>query len=396
LTTCKDMLQELKRKSSRTIIGLMSGTSVDGITSALTKIAGTGENVKINLISYRTYPYPNEVRIRLFKLFEPGVATVREVCEMNFVVGECFAKAAQRLINDSDIDAAEVDLVGSHGQTLWHQPVTESVAGISAVSTLQIGEPAVISSQTGLPVVADFRKADIAVGGQGAPLTPYLDYVLHKHQSKSIVLQNIGGIANLTYIPASAAPKQVVAFDTGPGNMIIDAVAKHYTYVDYDEDGSLARSGKVHTGLLSELMKHPYYHRRPPKTTGREVFGEHYASKVIKRGESIDLSPEDITATATALTVESIVEAYKNILPGPVDEVYVSGGGSKNQTIMKWLKARLKVPVDDYSTLGYPGEAKESLLMALLANEYIMGTPCNMPSATGAKKRAVLGNLTKI
>ncbi|MFH0850060.1 MAG: anhydro-N-acetylmuramic acid kinase [Candidatus Bathyarchaeota archaeon] len=385
--------QRLRAKSSRRILGLMSGTSADGVTAALTEISGTGTTAKIRLTAYGTYPYPEEVSRRLFNLFTPGASTVRDVCEMNFVVGECFADAALRLLEDHGLSPEDVDAVGSHGQTVWHQPKAEPVAGIDAASTLQIGEPAVISMRTGLPVVADFRKADMAAGGQGAPLTPYLDYVLNKHPSKRIVLQNIGGIANLTYIPASASPGDVVAFDTGPGNMIIDAVARHYTGASHDVDGGLARSGVVHQELLTELLGHPYYSKRPPKTTGREMFGEQYAAEVMRRGEVMGLSPGDVAATITALTAETIADAYTRHLSGAVDEVYVSGGGLRNPALMDELRDRLNIHVRDYSELGFPGDAKESVLVALLANEHIMGTPCNLPSATGARQQVVLGSL---
>jgi anhydro-N-acetylmuramic acid kinase len=386
----------LQAKPSRRVIGLMSGTSADGVTAALTEITGTGVSAKVRLLAYGTYPYPEEVSRRLFHLFTPGASTIRDLCEMNFVVGECFADAALRLLEDHGISIEEVDVIGSHGQTVWHQPQAEPVADIEAASTLQIGESAVISMRTGLPVVADFRKADMAAGGQGAPLTPYLDYVLHRHTSKNIVLQNIGGIANLTYIPSSASPDDIVAFDTGPGNMIIDAVARRYIGESRDMDGGLARTGKVNQVLLAELLKHPYYGLTPPKTTGREVFGEHYAAEVMSRGESLGLSPGDIAATVTALTAETIADAYRRHLPGAVDEVYVSGGGSRNPVLMDELKSRIGVSVRDYSCLGFPGEAKEAVLVALLANEHIMGTPCNLPSATGARERVVLGNLTRV
>ncbi len=389
-----DAVQRLRSKPSRRIIGLMSGTSADGVTAALTEITGTRATATVRLLAHGTYPYPGEVSRRLFNLFTPGASTVKDVCEMNFVVGECFADAALRLLDEHGLGVSKVDAVGSHGQTVWHQPKAEPVVGVCAASTLQIGEPAVISSRTGLPVVADFRKADVAAGGQGAPLTPYMDYVLHRHPARSRVLQNIGGIANFTYIPASAAPEDVLAFDTGPGNMIIDAVAKHYTGGSHDVDGSLARRGVVHRRLLSELLSHPYYSLGPPKTTGREVFGEHYAAEVVRRGESLGLSPGDLAATVTALTVETIAGSYELLLPGSVDEVYVSGGGARNPAIMEGLRARLSVPVRDYSELGFPGEAKESVLVALLANEHLMGTPCNLPSATGARERVVLGSLT--
>ena len=388
--------QQLRATASRRILGLMSGTSADGVTAALAEISGTGAAAKIRLIAHGTYPYPEEVSRRIFNLFTPGASTVRDVCEMNFVVGECFADAALRLLEDHGLGPEDVDAVGSHGQTVWHQPTAEPIAGITAASTLQIGEPAVISMRTGLPVVADFRKADMAAGGQGAPLTPYLDYVLHRHPSKNIVLQNIGGIANLTYIPASASPGDVVAFDTGPGNMIIDAVARHYTGASHDVDGSLARTGAVHWGLLTDLLGHPYYRKAPPKTTGREEFGEQYTAEIIRRGELIELPPHDIAATVTALTAETIADAYTRHLTGAVDEVYISGGGSRNPALMEDLRDKVNAPVCDYSELGFPGEAKEAVLVALLANEHIMGTPCNLPSATGARQQVVLGSLTRV
>lgn len=394
MTAHADALHTLREKPSRRIIGLMSGTSADGVTAALTEIAGTGADATVRLLAHGTYPYPEGVRARLFSLFTPGASTVRDVCEMNFVIGGCFASAAIRLLQEHGLGPGDADMVGSHGQTVWHQPRAEPVAGVAATSTLQIGEPAVISKDTGLPVVADFRKADMAAGGQGAPLTPYLDYALHRHPTKSRVLQNIGGIANLTFIPASAAHEDVVAFDTGPGNMIMDAVAQRYLGLSHDADGGLARSGSVHPGLLSVLLKHPYYGWAPPKTTGREEFGEQYASEVITYGEFLGLKPGDIAATVTALTAETIANAYKRYLPGPVDEVYVSGGGSRNPALMGMLRSRLGAAVHDYSELGMPGEAKEAVLVALLANEHVMGTPANLPSATGAGKRVVLGSLT--
>ena len=394
MTTHAEALHALWEKPSRRIIGLMSGTSADGVTAALTEIAGTGADATIRLLAHGTYPYPEGVRACLFSLFTPGASTVRDVCEMNFVVGGCFASAALRLLQEHGLSPGDADLVGSHGQTVWHQPRAEPVAGVAAASTLQIGEPAVISKDTGLPVVADFRKADIAAGGQGAPLTPYLDYTLQRSPTKSRVLQNIGGIANLTFIPASAAHKDVIAFDTGPGNMIMDAVAHHYTGLSHDVDGRLARSGSVHPGLLSMLLKHPYYGWAPPKTTGREEFGEQYAAEVIAHGELLGLKPGDIAATVTALTAETIAAAYGRHLPGAVDEVYVSGGGSRNPALMDMLRDRLSAPVHDYSELGFPEEAKEAVLVALLANEHVMGTPGNLPSATGARERVVLGSLT--
>lgn len=372
-------LTELRAKETRGIIGLMSGTSADGITAAYAEITGTGETAEIDLLGYATYPFAESTRERVFKLFKPGLATVQDVCEMNIVLGEAFGDAANQLI--SDFSLKTVDMVGSHGQTIWHQPDQDA--------TLQIGEPAVISAKTGVPVVADFRKADMAVGGEGAPLTPYLDYVLHRDSSEQRVLQNIGGIANLTYLGAG----DVVAFDTGPGNMIIDAVVKRHNGDTHDVDGIIARKGDVSQLLLDELLNHPYYREKPPKTTGREVFGEHYAEQIAKRATELGLTHEDLVATVTQLTAQTIIEAYENYLP-PYDAVYVSGGGARNPVIVEGLRAGLDLPVLDYSELGFSSEAKESVLMALLANEYVMGTPSNLPSATGADKKVVLGYAT--
>ena len=389
-------LLELREKKNLWIIGLMSGTSVDGITAALANITGTGDAVEIDLLGYRTYPYDAQVRERIFKLFNPGRSTVQDVCEMNFVVGEAFGEAANHLMDDLDVPRDQVDLIGSHGQTIWHQPDAEPVSGYSAKSTLQIGEPAVISEKTGTLVISDFRKADMAVGGEGAPLTPYLDYVLHRDPVENRILQNIGGISNLTYLPAGASPRDVIAFDTGPGNMIIDALMKQYTGASFDIDGNFARGGDANTQLLEELLSHPYYTQKTPKTTGRETFGDAYSEKVAVRADELGISPEDVVATVTKLTVETIIKAYKTQLPGKIDAVYVSGGGAKNPLIVEGLRNELNVPVYDYSTLGRSGEAKEALLVALLANENVIGTPCNIVSATGARRQVVLGYCTWI
>jgi len=384
---------ELRTKETRRIIGLMSGTSADGITAAFAEISGTGDSAEVNLIGSKTYPYAVDVREKIFSLFKPGQGTVQDVCEMNFILGEAFAEATNNLVTDLGITVNDVDLIGNHGQTIWHQPKAGTVSGYNSRSTLQIAEPAVISEQTGLLVVADFRKADLAVGGQGAPLTPYFDYVLHKNPDENRIMQNIGGIANLTYLPKDATIDNLIAFDTGPGNMIIDALVRHYTGASHDVDGSIASRGDVNSILLVELMNHPYYLIKPPKTTGREVFGEHYSEEIAKRAEKLYLSYEDLIATVTRLTVETIIQAYETYLP-EVDVVYVSGGGSKNPAIIEGLRDGYNVPVYDYSTLVIPSEAKEALLIALITNEHIMGTPSNIITATGAKRSLILGYST--
>ena len=387
-------IQSLCEKQTRLIIGLMSGTSADGVTATVSEITGTGINAKVRLIAHKTYPYPPPIREKLFKIFNNGPSGLSEASELNILVGHLFADAAENIIGEARLNHREIDLIGSHGQTVWHQPHPKQTSGHLCRSTMQIGEPAIIAAKTKLPVVADFRKADIAAEGEGAPLTPYMDYILHRSSNAHRVLQNIGGIANLTYLPAGCEVEDLVAFDTGPGNMIIDASAKHYAGLSHDIDGELAKRGEPNKALLEELLKHPYFERKPPKSTGREVFGEQYAAKVFSHAEVHKLSPFDVVATVTELTIESIARAYEDHLHGPVDEVYVSGGGSMNPYLMERLERRLGTSIYDYSHLGLPSEAKEALLMALLANEHVMGTPCNIPNATGAIRRVVLGYLT--
>jgi len=386
----------LSRKRTLRVIGLISGTSADGVSAVLTEITGSGVGTRLRVVAFRTFPYPSALREEVFKLFSPETSTVDMVCEMNFVLGGFFAECAVRLVEEAGVST--VDLIGSHGQTIYHSPRSAEVCGYSSRSTLQIGEPAVITERTGVATVADFRKADVAAGGEGAPLTPYLDYVLHRHPTRSRVFQNIGGIANLTYLPANASADEVVAFDTGPGNMLIDAVVGHYTggALAYDEDGRIATQGTVDMGLLDELLSHPYFGREPPKTTGREMFGEAFSRKVISRAEELGLGFEEIVATATVLTVESIARAYERLLPdaSAIDEVYVSGGGARNPFLMSALRSRLdRIPVHNYGRLGIPCEAKEAVLMAVLANEHISGNPSNLPRATGARSAVVLGCL---
>jgi anhydro-N-acetylmuramic acid kinase len=388
----------IRRKDRRRVVGLMSGTSADGVTAAVTEITGSGVDTRLKITGFRTYPYPPDLREAVFDLFNPETSTVDRICEMNFVLGEFFAECAVKAVEASGMNLGEVDLIGSHGQTIRHLPQPREAFGYSSRSTLQIGEAAVIARRTGVPTVADFRKADIAAGGQGAPLTPYLDFVLHRHPTRSRVLQNIGGIANLTYLLAGAGAEDVVAFDTGPGNMVIDAVVKHYTDGEFtfDEDGSIASGGSVDAQLLDELLSHPYFDRKPPKTTGREEFGEVFALRFLREARDRGLGFEDAVATATALTIETIARAYEGLLPegSDIDEVYVSGGGAKNRFLMESLSSRLDpVPVLEYDDLGIPGEAKEALLMAVLANEHVSGNPANLPSATGARRAVVLGSL---
>jgi anhydro-N-acetylmuramic acid kinase len=394
-------LERINLKGTKIVIGLISGTSADGVSAVVTEVTGSGVSTKIKILGFQTYPYPSELRDAILELFNPATSTVDKVCEMNFVIGEFFAECAVKLVEECGLVLEDIDLIGSHGQTIRHLPQQREVCGHSVRSTLQIGEATIIAERTGVPTIADFRKADISAGGEGAPLTPYLDYILHRHPSRNRILQNIGGIANLTYMPAGASAEDIVAFDTGPGNVVIDAVVRHYTRggLAYDEDGRIANRGSIDAELLEEFLSHHYFGRCPPKSTGREEFGEVFALRVIHKAEERGLDFEDVVATVSALTVESIARAYERLLPegSAIDEVYVSGGGARNRFLMEGLTSRLDpIRVIKYDALDIPGEAKEAVLMAVLANEHVCGNPSNLPRATGARRAVVLGTLYTI
>ncbi|MBP2017507.1 anhydro-N-acetylmuramic acid kinase [Symbiobacterium terraclitae] len=380
-------LEGIAAKPERLVIGLMSGTSVDGIDCALVRIRGGGPGVQIAPVHFATYPFDPAVRAEIFRLFRPETTDVVSVCQMNFVLGEVFADAALRLMREAGVRPEEVDLIGSHGQTVWHEPNPVDRAGAVSRSTLQIGEPAVIAARTGVVTVGDFRVRDVAAGGQGAPLVPYLDWCLLRDGRLSRAVQNIGGIGNVTYLPAGCALEEVVAFDTGPGNMLIDALTSHYFGRPFDEGGAIAAQGRVLPDLLTELMAHPYLAARPPKTTGRELFGVQFASGLFGRGE-----PADLVATATAFTAHSIADAYRRFL-GPVDEVIVGGGGARNPVLMRMLAEALPgARVTAHEAVGINSDAKEAIAFALLANDCVLELPTNVPGATGGG-RAVLGKI---
>lgn len=391
-------LERIRRKKIRRIIGLMSGTSADGVSSVLVEVMGYGLKTKLKMIAFGEYSYPKPLREKIFELFDPKTSTVEKICHMNFVLGHFFADCALRLMEESGYSRVDVDLIGTHGQTVYHIPDPVDTCGFRTRSTLQLGELAVIAERTGITTVGDFRKRDIAAGGKGAPLTAYMDFIMHRHPKLNRIFQNIGGIANLTFLPADASPEDIIAFDTGPGNMIIDGLMEYYSdgKLRYDEDGETAAKGTVDRGLLEELLRDPYFGEKPPKATGRELFGKKYVSKIIGYAKSHNLAFEDVIATATALTVETIAAAYERfIMPNyAIDEVYISGGGVKNRTIMQGLRERLKgIKVLEYDCLGIPSKAKEAVLMAILANEYVMENPSNMIKATGAHKNVILGML---
>ncbi|ATB27033.1 anhydro-N-acetylmuramic acid kinase [Melittangium boletus] len=372
--------------SSRLCVGLLSGTSVDAVEAVLCRIQGTGPEVRITLLSHVSRPFPPEFTQRVLSADD-----ARSLCELNFALGERFAEAALEAIARGGHRPEDVDVIGSHGQTMAHLP-----SHLSATpSTLQLGEASVIAERTGIRVVSDFRTRDVAAGGQGAPLVPYLDWALFRKPGVARALQNLGGIGNVSVV--SDRLEDTLAFDTGPGNMVLDGLARRLTQgrLQCDLDGSLSREGRVVPGLLEELLSHPFLALPPPRSAGREGFGDSLVTRLWERAR--DVSPQDLMATAVAFTVEATARAYETwLLPRfTLEAVYVSGGGIRNPVLMERLTARLApLPVRPVDALGLPEGAKEAVCFALLASEHLSGTPANVPSATGARRRVVLGKLT--
>jgi anhydro-N-acetylmuramic acid kinase len=375
------------------VMGLMSGTSADGVDAALVNIGGTGHKLTVKLLAFRTFPYPASFRVRLLEAMARG--TVADVCHLNAVLGEWFARAALRLLKTEGIPPRRVALIGTHGQTLHHLPRPRREPGLGTVrSTLQLGAPAVIAERTGIATVADFRSRDMAAGGEGAPLTPYLHALLFRHPSRSRAVVNIGGIGNLTYVPARGGLDAVRAFDTGPGNMLIDGLVRYLTEgrQTFDRGGRLARGGTPNAEVLRILLDYPFLRRRPPKSTGREEFGERFLEIVLRQGKLLDLSAADLIATATAYTARTIADAL-HFLPEKVEEVFISGGGAKNPALMRLLRAAIGAPVQPIDALGWDGRALEAVAFAVFAYQHLKGVPCNLLRVTGAKRAVVLGTM---
>lgn len=384
-------------ETNLTLISLMAGTSMDGIDAALVDITGSGPDARVGFRGFCCYPYPAEVRERLLAVSRGDAPNaLAEVSALNFRVGQLLAEAVMRCAADLGVGLGEVDLVASHGQTVYHQGVPTEYAGTQVACTLQIGEAAVIARWTGLPVVSDFRTADIAAGGEGAPLVPYFDYVFLRDPSRARAVQNIGGISNVTYLAPGCELDDVVAFDNGPGNMLIDAVAARFSggRLSFDIDGAMAAEGRVSEPLLARLLAHPYYAKRPPKTAGREQFGVQYLHQVLGMPEAEGLGSEDLAATLTALTAESVARSYRDFLPGGVHDVIISGGGANNPTLVRMIELATGRKAMGFDEFGIPGDAKEAVAFALLASETARGVPSNVPSATGASRRAILGKIT--
>lgn len=394
-----ERLMHVATKYSRRIIGLMSGTSLDAIDVAMVRIEKHGVTAKVKLEHFREFPYPPKIRAVVRELFDPKRARIDDICRYDFILGEVFAAAVLRMLQETKTKAEDVDLIASAGQTIWHdpelsiiQPDVDWIDGpIETRSTFAIGQSAVIAERTGIITVGDLRVRDVAAGGQGAPLVPYFDWVLLRHKSRGRCIQNIGGIGNVTYIPPKANWDDVIAFDTGPGNMIIDELAWIATNgkQTYDVDGALGEAGKVRDDLLERWMSDPYFAKLPPKTTGRELFGAQFANRIVEESPDVDI--HDIIATATALTAESIARAYRDFVQplGPIHEVMLAGGGAKNPTLVRMLKERMP----KQRMLVYKAsEAKEAMAMAMIANDSVVGLVTNVAGATGGRP-TVLGKI---
>ena len=389
-------------KEVRHVVGMMSGTSVDGVDAALVEISGTDSEPKVKLLAFENKPYPPQVREKIFSLFTPANATVDKVGYMNFLLGEIYAKSALSVIEKAGMKPEEIDVIGSHGQTIWHAPIPESPDGIPVAYTVQIGEGSVIAERTGILTVSDFRVADMAAGGQGAPLVPFSEYLLYRREKETILLQNIGGIGNMTVMPAGAKPRDVFAFDTGPGNMIIDAVISSVTGGEktYDAGGETAAKGRVCNALLDILKEEPYYRQPLPKTTGREHFGVQYTEKILSWWKENPIPVEDLLATVTDLTAYSIADAYERyVLPKyRASEIIVGGGGSYNATLLRFMKERFAphgVAVRTQEDLGLSSDAKEAVAFALMADCCMRGKANTLPSVTGAEHPAVMGKISQ-
>jgi anhydro-N-acetylmuramic acid kinase len=375
-------------------LGIMSGTSADGIDVALVRIARRGPVLE----NFAALPYPAEVRKAVLQLGEGRATTTGEISQLNFLLGEVFAQAALAACRQFRVRTARISVIGSHGQTVFHQGEPVKCLDGKISSTLQIGEPSVIAARTGITTVGDFRPADIAAGGQGAPLVPFVDYMLYRDRRMGRAALNIGGIANVTAIPKAAELGDVFAFDTGPGNMVIDALVRHFTQgrKTLDRDALIAKRGLLLPGVLDGLLRDPYFLRPPPKTAGREQYGETYVRGLLSNHDVRPARAENVIRTVTILTALSIVDAMRrHVLPrAKVSELIVSGGGAHNPLLMEQIAAGLAgIRLRKSDELGVPGDAKEAFAFALLGYETLRRRPSNVPGATGATRAVILGKV---
>ena len=383
-------LIRLKEKESRNIIGLMSGTSCDGIDACLANISGNGLSTKVDIIGFETYPYKDEIRKLIIEASQETTGTVSKICQLNFTLGKLFADAARRIAGKLSIPLSEVDIIGSHGQTIYHVSSLKEKIDNRVGSTLQIGEPSVIAQETGVTTVADFRTRDIAAGGEGAPLVPYADFILFGREGINRAIQNIGGISNVTFLPDNGDINKIIAFDNGPGNMIIDRFAEIITdgKLKYDKDGELASKGKLNQDLLERLCTHPYLSKPPPKSTGREDFGIQFSDDLHKELRQSNMDVFDAITTITAFTAKSISDSYRKfILPSnKISEIIISGGGVRNPVLSQYLKDYLVgIKLRRADDFGIPLQRKPYHLLSLPMKLYAVIPPMSLPPQAQGK-----------
>ena len=390
------LLKALEEKETLRVIGLMSGTSADGMDAALTEITGAGIQTRVRMLGFVSLPYTDAERETILRLASGESGGSRELTLFHFWLGQRSLEACRAVCEAAGIAPESVDLVGSHGQTLYHLPRGEEYLGRSVRGTLQLGEASVICEGLGCPVVSDFRVRDLAAGGQGAPLVPYAEYLLYRRETETVGLQNLGGIGNLTVLPAGGRPEDTFAFDTGPGNMVIDQLAERITggAKRYDENGEMASAGQVNEALMAWMLQDPYLEKAPPKTTGREDYGAEYITRLTRKAEELRISPEDLLATATRFTAVCVKTAIRDFCPVRPDLLIAGGGGCRNDTLMRGLREELGIPVLTNEDLGLDSDAKEAVAFAVLANECVHGHANNLCSVTGALHPVVMGKIS--
>lgn len=383
-------------KKNKKIIGLMSGTSLDGVDAVLIEVKGNGTKTKIKELGFIEFPFPKGMKNLILNNSLPNSGNVTEICKLNALIPLVYVDAIKSLLNKVKINIKEIDLIGSHGQTIHHLPTKENLFGYKFASTFQIGDPTVIAKKTGVITVGDFRTGDVALGGQGAPLVPYFDYLMFQSKKKNRALLNIGGIANITLLPKNCKAEEVFAFDTGPGNMNIDYIIKKYFNKEFDKNGKIAFSGLIDENLLYLILKNDSYQKlKPPKSTGRELYGEKFVEKIIS--QSTEINYNNLLTTFTEYTAFSVFNQNKKFIQKrtEIEELFISGGGAKNYFIVERLKFYFgdKVKIKNVDELNITSDAKEAICFAILANETMNGNTSNLPSVTGAEKSTVLGKI---
>ena len=384
-------------KSCRLVIGIMSGTSADGVDAALCRITGHGVGATIEQLGFVFKPFEEEIRREVLRLASGDHATAADFCRMNFLLGELYREAALELCRVTGHALEDIDLIGSHGQTFWHIPVEEEYLGHRLCSTLQLGECSVLAEAFGCPVVGDFRVRDMAAGGLGAPLVPYSEYLIYRSKNECVALQNIGGIGNITCLPPDCMLEDVFAFDTGPGNMVMDAVMSELTHgaARWDEGGAFASAGRVNEALLAFLMDDEYIRRKPPKTTGREYYGPEYVRRVMDRRQSLSVTDADLMATVTAFTAETIAYSVRHFFQHMPDRLVVGGGGSMNKTLIGFIRRALPMcKVMTNEEMGFDSNAKEAVAFAVTANETSFAGSNNVPPVTGSSHPVIMGKIS--